>query len=254
MTREQYAGHFRESLALLILLAAACGKGFSRAPRPPDQRTERGAVTVPTQGLPSQFAWSSCDSVRTVTCFRDTAYVHALNHDPGLTIEAEWIWFGAAGDSVEIAGRADSAQLGTTSISTNEGQEYDAANTTAPYLRRRLVGDGVVTVLVTACCMFDDTVAYTLSVRRVNRAPSPALRPSGKWAKLRLVTGREEDQFSVIPLSVARSARDRSNWKVFARTYKVALVADSLYEVCRLPCSSPETVKLTPNADVTRRY
>jgi hypothetical protein len=57
----------------------------------------------------------------------------------------------------------------------------------------------------------------------------------------------------VIPLGVAPTVRDRSMWTVLPRRYRVALLPDSLYELCKIPCSRPDTVKLTPSAYVSKR-
>jgi hypothetical protein len=193
----------------------------------------------------------SCDSLPMVMCFRDTAYVHSDPDpaDPNPLAAADWIWFGAAGDSIEIF-----APPGAAHVSTNFGQEHESNQNTAPYFRHRLTHDGLVAIWVTFDQILGDTMAYALRIHREGPEPPAALRATGQWATLTIVSRQATDSFSVVPLTVARSLRNRSEWKVLARPYKVALVPDSLYEVCRLPCSAPDIVKLTPSAKVTKRY
>ena len=187
-----------------------------------------------------------CDSAPSATCFRDTAYGHSLDYDPGWVVESNWIWFGAAGDSVEIV-----VPHGMY-VSTNFGQEHDELKNTASYFRHRLTADGVIELWISAD--ETDSIAYSLSIRRVGSHAPPLLRPTGRYATLTVTSRRKAAQFSIVPISLVNSATDRSKWKAFAQTYKVALVSDSLYELCRVPCSRPDTVKLTPSARVTKRY
>jgi hypothetical protein len=88
----------------------------------------------------------------------------------------------------------------------------------------------------------------------VGTDPPASFRATGRSATLTVTSKRKTAQFSIVPISLLSPVTDRSKWKAFVRTYKVALVRDSLYEVCRVPCSRPDTVKLTPSARVTKRY
>jgi hypothetical protein len=236
--------------------------GFRRGPGPNAVLRDKAYVRIAdvdgkiakleiAQGGPSsaaatlQLPEQSCDSLPIVTCFRDIAH---MGDDPNAGASADWIWFGAAGDSIEIFAPPGSY------ISTNFGQEHDRLHNTARYFRHRLTSDGVVAIWVTMDEFLGDSLGYTLRIRREGTVTPTWLRATGQWAKLTIESRRQLDPFSVIPMMLARSVRDRSKWKVLPRTYNVALVGDSLYEVCRLPCSSPDTVKLTPSASVTRRY
>lgn len=158
-----------------------------------------------------------------------------------------WIWFGARGDSIEFDLAPGDA------IQTSIGEDREARHR-VPYFRRRLARDGAVEVWVLLPDTLGDTVAYTLGVRRIPSGRSADLRPTGERATLTIQSRSAKDRFAVVPLAVARSVRDLSSWQVHPETYNVALVGDSLYEVCRLPCARRDTVKLTPRATVTRRY
>jgi hypothetical protein len=178
-----------------------------------------------------------------------------VNHEPGLIIDANWIVFGAAHDSIGLYANTDkNSDDYPIAVATNYGQEHDARGITAPYQRLRLVTDGVVDVSVTADGMATDSIAYTLRFFRQPKSGSGQLRPTGRWTSLTIASGGMSDRFSVVPASLARSVRDLSKWAVYRGTYKVALVADSVYEICRIPCLMPDRVLLKPSARATKRY
>jgi hypothetical protein len=187
-----------------------------------------------------------------VFCFDDTALTpdgHGAveSHDEGHGARAYWIWFGAAGDSTEIT-------VSDGSIATSLGQEHDQQGNSSPYIRRRLTADGGVTIDVSMAEYGEDSVPYTLTIRRDGPARRRGFRATSERATLNVESQRLAE-FSLIPLSIASTVNNRSQWKAFAgRTHNVALVDDSLYEFCRLPCVRPDTVKLTPSAVVTRRF
>jgi hypothetical protein len=188
-------------------------------------------------------------------CFRDTAQppdVPATGDGIPLAY-ANWIWFGSAGDSLEFAlDDVDSGTL-TSSIDRVPSGPSDShpANRT-PTLRPRLTSDGVITVEVGIDPGAVDTASYTLVVRRVLSSGVASLSPTGAAASLSLRSASSVDRVPVIPLSAIPLARDRTRWTVFSKTYRVALTHDSLYEVCGLPCSHPDTVKLLPASRVTK--
>jgi hypothetical protein len=184
-----------------------------------------------------------CDTARLTTCYRDTARSADVDEDPMLSPRANWIWFAAAGDSLEISASPEAF------VSTSIGQERDSLRNTARQFRRRLQSDGVVIVWLSFDEQTADSVPYTLRVRHEGAASRP-LQTTGEVATLTVVSRRQNSTFSLVPASLASTVRDRSQWRIFARTYRVALVSDSLYELCRLPCSSPQMVKLTPFARV----
>jgi len=160
---------------------------------------------------------------------------------------ASWILFAAAADSLEISASPQAY------IATSAGQEHDASHNTAQQFRTRLQNDGVVLVGLAFDDQGRDVLPYTLRVSRVWPASS-ALRPRGRSATLTVLSRGKNPMFSLVPLSVASTVRDRSQWKIFATTYKVALASDSLYELCRLPCFAPDTMKLIPSARVTKKW
>jgi hypothetical protein len=202
---------------------------------------------------------TGCRATATVICFRDTA---TSPEDPNAAdpiIGARWLWFGSAGDSVQISTRPDirSHLREGAVIATSLGQEHDSLHNTAPYFRRRLTDDGVIEIVL----LFDsvvgdeilgDTVAYTLRIRHDDPEPRPALVATGRMATLKIAGGRARDEVSIVPLSVVSSVHDLMRWRIHARTYRVALVVDSLYQLCRLPCTSPDTVKLMPGTRITK--
>ncbi len=240
------------------VLLLACGKEENKVIPSP--------VIATTSEAPRQTAGATpglpCGSPANVVCFHTNAYSHEEPDVANPVLGAHWIWFGTASDSIEISARPDlrSPQTGGgTYISTSLGQERDSLGNTASHFRRRLASDGVVELSVTfdniiGSEIMGDTVGYTLTIGHAAEVSRPALRTTGKWATLTIVSARATDAFSVVPISIVSSVRDFSKWKVSPRTYNVALTADSLYEVCRLPCSSPDTITLTPSATVSRTF
>jgi hypothetical protein len=160
---------------------------------------------------------------------------------------ADWIWFGAAGDSVDITSTDGS-------VYTNLGQQTDSRHNVVPYFRSRLQNDGVVSISTNMDENDGDSVPYTLRIERVGPEPPAALRMTCERARLTIISPRITDHFSIVPISIAHSVRDLSKWTTFVGTYNVALVPDSLYQVCRVPCVTPDTIRLTPHARVRRRY
>lgn len=75
---------------------------------------------------------------------------------------------------------------------------------------------------------------------------------TGRSSRLELTSPKKYGEFSVIPLS-AGPVKDRRAWRVFANAYRVALVPDSLYEICHLPCSRPDTILLRAGAVVKQQ-
>lgn len=210
-----------------------------------------------SSGLESNVSFTvpNCDSRDTIICFRDTAYVH---EEPGYSVPvlgADWLLFGTARDSIEIHATPDETRgKGRAFLSTNLGHEKDASRTTAPYFRIRLPNDVAIAVWVDLDRDLGDSVAYAFRINRVGPRAAGLLRATGQSATLTISSAGEADTFTVVPASVPKRGRDLSKWVVFARKYKIALVADSLYEICRIPCSAPDIVKLTPGANIVKRY
>lgn len=205
----------------------------------------RGADSATPSSTTGGQSPALCDAASRQICFRDTAY--AETHDGVVEVDRNWIWFGNAQDSIEVL--ADSGSL----ISTNVGTEHDADRNNVPYFHGRLARDGVVVIEI-AFLDRGAVVPYELRIGRASEGHAPALRPTGKWARLTIASAQTTDPFTVIPLSLVPSTRDLTAWKVMAVPYNVALVSDSLYQVCRVPCTSPDTVKLVAGARVTRKY
>ena len=255
LNRHEPASFFRTAACVLALgtiaLVAAC-RGDDRHP------TTRAAAAQPGQMASTRTAQLSaaenCNSDKTVACFRDTAYSHDEPSLPNPVLRTRWIWFGSVGDSLEFSAQVDTVQeIGRAYLSTNLGQEHDSKNNTAPFVRRRLKSDGIVEVFVGIDEILGDTVPYSLAVRRVESGPS-ALNPTGRFARLNIVSAHVTDSFTVVPARLGGATANRSHWRVFARPYNVALLTDTLYEVCRLPCLSPDTIVLKPAAHVIRKY
>ena len=236
------------ALAVLLSLAASCRNSDAKS-IPESAATRHGSVAASESrnaGSAPRLA-QSCDATPGVLCYQDTARPGDADEDPMLSPLGTWIWFAAAGDSLEISA------IPSAAIATSLGQERDSLQNTAPRFRHRVQHDGVVILWLAFDEQVADSVRYTLRVKH-DLATASELRPTGQTATLTVMSRGKNDTFSLVPKSVVPHVRDRSWWRMFAKVYKVALVSDSLYELCRLPCSAPRTVLLKPSANVIIRF
>ena len=250
MSKPLYSRSLHLLLATGVLsFAAACGGKGSRPPT-----DSRAAASASPPSGPTSIAHRSaltapeCDSIPGSACFVDTAITHSEADPPDLSPTSQWIIFGAAGDSIEISTTPSGA------INSSLGEERDSLHNTAAQFRHRLVADGAIQVWVDLEHNISDTVAYTLRV--VHRGPPPpsALRATGQAATLILNSQQATDRYAMIPASIARGGRNLVPWTIAAGRHKVALVTDSLYELCIMPCTRRDTVKLTQSNQITVRF
>jgi hypothetical protein len=158
---------------------------------------------------------------------------------------AHWIFFAASGDSIAVSADSDAA------VTTNLGEEK-VGPLTASSFHKRVVRDGVLTVeVIIAPFMQGESPPYAIRFERFASSASALLRPSGQRAFLTIGLDTSSEMFAVIPLSKAKALADPSPWQVPSGEYRVALVADSLYVVCRKACSMADTVRLAPGQRVT---
>jgi hypothetical protein len=224
------------------LAAALVAIGFSAGcQRQRDQSGEsRAQRALPGTNPESTGFVPDCNrGIKGLTCYLDTTYEQSF---PGEAISATmktWLLFGARGDSIELFSGAGSAMM------TSLGQEHDVRNNTASYFRRRLANSGAISVLVTTSDGRGDSVEYYLRLREQGSDRSP-LRVTGERAQLTIEGRGPSGRASVVPLAVVSSLTDLSAWEIDAATYNVALVRDSLYQVCRVPCRKPDTLRLAP--------
>lgn len=254
------------SVVLFVTVVARYGSdmpgrlstSLSRSGQPAQVQHQSGVAEA-------QVSSPACGS--SALCFHDTARVRILDYEPGRAVDTRWVVFGAASDSIELSassklrldalGLSDLVGFGISANHAARGyQERDTTGNTAPYVRFRLPYDGAVTVDIYADERgVYDTVAYTLSLRRMGAGVTPPLfEATGRAAALTLDSGRELDRFVIAPLGATDWAANPERWAVWQGRFKVALVPDSLYVVCKLPCERADTVVLKPLADVTRRY
>ena len=224
--------------ASVLSLAAACGSKGSRPPGDSRAAASAGPPIGPTSiAHRSALNAPECDSIAGSVCLVDTAITHSEADPPDLSPTSQWIVFGAAGDSIEIS------TIPPGAINSSLGEERDSLHNTAAQFRHRLVSDGAIEVWVDLENI-SDTVAYAL--RLLHRGPPPprSLRLTGEAATLVLSSPRATDRYAIIPISMARGVRDLRPWSVAMGTHKVALVADSLYELCIMPCARRDTMKV----------
>jgi hypothetical protein len=184
----------------------------------------------------------ACPRLPTAVCFQDSAYYREYPSDPYGMPRQDWIIFGNAGDPVDLLAGAEAA------IQTNLGVDHLANRNDAPYFRRRLRRDGVVAANVLIDVNSDtDPYPYWFRVARQPSAPNASLTLTGGRATVKAGSWlHRRDSFSIVPLSMVSRVKDLSSWKVRAGTWVVALVKDSLYDVCYKRCVRHDTIRLRP--------
>jgi len=132
-------------------------------------------------------------------------------------------------------------------------QEQLQTGVTAPFLRFRFPATGAYILEQD----FEGTEAapgawFGLRVNPV--ATAAATRPTGARAQLTLLSDTT-DTLAVAPASLSGDlASTYPRWSVPPGTFSVLLVRDTLYAVCKPPCSRVDTIVLKPNTSVTRNY
>lgn len=226
-----------------VVVAAACGRARDAGAGAKDS-VEANAVS---RSDPSLELLTCTPGPRTM-CLRDTAYVQEDAYSADIYPTANWLYFAEGGDSIEVR------TIPPGNVVTSISATGTAAHPTGAAPPQRLAKRGVLRIQVILDQNSSDTVPYTLRIQQSGVRTPTVIHAAGKTATLSIASTRETDRFSIVPVSVARSVGDRAEWSVSPGTYKVVLVADSLYEVCRVPCSAPDTVTLTPSARVTKSY
>jgi hypothetical protein len=233
----------------LLSLAAACSGKGSRPPTDSRAAASAGPPIGPTSiAHKSALTPPECDAIPGSSCFVDTAITHSEADPPDLSPTSQWIIFGAAGDSIEVSTMPPGA------INSSLGEERDSLHNTAAQFRHRLATDGAFQVWVDLDQNISDTVAYTLRVVHRGPMPPPGLRATGEAATLILDSNRATDRYAIIPASIAGGVQSLPPWTVAVGTHKVALVGDSLYELCIMPCTRRDTVKLTQSRQIMVRF
>lgn len=226
--------------------AAAASHRFSRQDFAADMAAE--SWSFERGGRAGSKSAVRCDSASTTVCYADTALTEARDPAmPGPVVGANWILFVHRGDSIELAVSPRAF------VATNMGQEHYRDGTTASVYHRRIERDGVLSADITMDNLLGDSVPYELSVRRAD-APTPRGRSTGRFATLRVAAASDRTRFSIVPVSEESSVRDKSAWTAFVGAYRVALLDDSLYAVCDVPCKRRKVVKLRPSTNASIRF
>jgi hypothetical protein len=242
--RPESATLLRNVVVLLLGSVLGCaGKDSERAPGVRSAGDSQPA-------MPSGFAKQAgiCQDPAT-PCMRDTAFGRRIDYEPGWLVDARWIVFAEAGDTIQASAQSEDKMPRALSVWLETWGRTDP--TRSPQLQ--MSGRGVVrvTVLADLTGFGGDTIPYALQLRRPQ--PRTDLRPTGLRSMLTLESTRDADRFSVVPLSMG-PVTDRSSWSVYPGTYRVALTSDSLYEVCRLPCAKADTVIMRAGSSLRRQY
>lgn len=227
----------------LISSAAGCdGKGRERAA---DSHVVSNSVsrdTPTTVASKPSLRAPECSSTPISLCLIDTAITHSEVDPPDLGPTSQWIVFGAAGDSIEISTTPPG------SLGTSLGQEHDSLHNTAAQFRHRVAVDGAIQVWVALNNNISDSVAYIMRLVQQGPPPPAVLRATGHTATLTLASKNQSDRYAIIPVSLVERARTLAPWTVAVGTHKIALVGDSLYQLCIMPCARRDTVKLAPSS------
>jgi hypothetical protein len=224
-----------------LSLAAACddvGNASRRSDADSSQRTASVPQSPATAGQPS------CGGD---LCLEGTAFGHSIDTDPGWVVEANWILFVEPGDTTRVEVRPLRGATASTVLRApgNSAQQIPEVVSTA---------SGVLWVfsVLDPSRSGGDTIPYKIQVHR--RGAGTRTRPAGSSAGLTIESASANDRFSVVPLSLVGGLASREQWAVPRGAFRVALLQDSLYEVCRLACVAPDTVRLVPGGTALKRY
>jgi len=231
----------RLALLLAALVADGCGGASSRTPVGKG-KSQAGAVSK--IGVPE----GGCDPTSGALCIPDTAVARRVPGEALPVTMRQWIVFAAAGDSLEI-----SVPKGGV-VSTNFGVERDSSHDNVPYFHHRMKTSGliVVTVMLDLDNSLNDSVEYSLRLKRNRHDSDGTLGPMGRTATLVVASPNENDRFRLAPLSGATRADHSGDWMVPAGIYRVVLAPDSLYQLCRLPCAHADTIRLVGGTYIER--
>lgn len=233
-----------------LLLTAPNGRGKQSRGIIDDVTFASGTAPSPVAGRARGATGApECVPSSGVFCLQDTTYRrHATDFE--MYAWASILWFGRSGDSLVLSTNANTVQ-------TTIGDDKDSLHNNVPSYHGRVPRDGSITIWASMDEERGDSVPYTLRVQDFHpSSASSALEPTGKTARLVIPSPgpRRYAEISVIPLSQVRAGLDRTAWKTYPGSHKVALTRDSLYEVCLLPCVVPRTIKLRPNQAVSWKY
>jgi len=220
----------------LVLLAGACAVASDRS-SDSARTTSSSVVRADDTFHTAEGNVGGCRETVSVWCFLDTAYAYTDLDNPQGYPMSSWILFTASGDSIELSVPPGSV------IATNLGQERDSLGNTAPYFRRRIDRNGILHATIELGQHSSDTVPYTLRVAQYGTRPG-ALRATGETARLNLTAKEALARFSVVPAAIPLPPNDVAPWSVPLGSHKVALIVDSIFLLCRIPCAKPDTVIL----------
>jgi hypothetical protein len=187
-------------------------------------------------------------------CISDTARTH-MSYDVeegGIPDErtTDWLVFAAERDSMQVFIAAQHGAYLWMSPASAAGFVAEHAINDASWIRARFAHRG--TYVFSVRISSDSAVAYELRVAPV--IATGASRPIGRSATLTLQTDSAA-RVAVAPAAMLRQPSD-SAWRSFAvkpGTYRLLLVRDSAYLVCKLPCQRPERVIMHPAESVSVR-
>jgi hypothetical protein len=190
---------------------------------------------------------SSCVG-ENVTCYRDTALVDSGPDYADAYPSATWVLFGLIGDSVEIS------TIPAMNVAVRVGAERSNGSGIHPRsFARRIARSGIIRVNVFPSSSAD-SIPYTLRVRRWDVPRSAGLRINGGAATLAVTAARAAQPLMLVPVSGTSHRGSLSDWTMYPGTYKIALVEDSLYEMCALPCQRPDTILLGVSRKISVSY
>lgn len=239
------AGVARLAVCVLCALAGCEGsRAGSRSNLPAESDTGHVASNALIPAAPG------CERQANL-CVRDTAFRHDSG-DPTPTVGVNWLVFAAEGDSLELDVSAEGGNV--VRLTTTLGHENDALGNTASSMHLRMSRDGIVVVQISMDQIWPDSVPYVFRMRQIPSRGASTLRATGEVARLRVSSQDQYQKLSFAPASSFRTGAKESAWEIFPETYKVALVADSLYSLCSLPCAKPDRVHLRAGSSVEKKY
>jgi hypothetical protein len=248
--------HLRRSVGgaavALLSLSGACHESRVSTNRAPESA---GSHQLASNGTPVACAGSGG------FCFRDTTTSYVFGWEAYV---GWWVVFAGSGDSLVVFASADSVGADPSTVGILR------TATLTPFIESASIGmRQVPAARVTQTGTWNLNVgiqveAHPASVPYLMRIVpvefghgvfAARLRPTGQRA--RLVTPADTTGlFALIPNSVAvdLAPKDYAMWEIRPGDHQVLLVADTLYRICRLPCTKLDSVVLTPGSYVVKRF
>lgn len=205
----------------------------------PTDPDDTAKASYARRDAPRVIPLPACEPAGPAICIRDTATV-SLPDDNFPEWDSNWLVFATNRDSLQFFAAPGMPVMDRVSAQGFVGEKTPGLD--QYWLRYRFPETGT---FVFTNRIGSDT-AYAYQLRLIPTVSTAATRPIGRKATIEL-PGRERDRIAIAPEALAAGLADSAvarRHAVRPGLYRVLLVRDSVYVVCRLPCTNPHRVVL----------